>query len=111
MTKQCGSGMSRCANHDFAPLVVCSNRPAGVWRQTGRCLKTLPAHSDPVSAVSFNRDGTLIASSSYDGLWCETQHAVIDYLRAAPVPSRVCIIVAAPISSAVASGILQLDNV
>ena len=84
--------MSRCANHDFAPLVVCSNRPAGVWRQTGRCLKTLPAHSDPVSAVSFNRDGTLIASSSYDGLWCETQHAVIDYLRAAPVTSRVCII-------------------
>ena len=37
--------------------------------QTGKCLKTLPAHSDPVSAVHFNRDGTLIVSSSYDGLW------------------------------------------
>ena len=36
--------------------------------KTGKCLKTLPAHSDPVSAVHFNRDGTLIASSSYDGL-------------------------------------------
>lgn len=35
----------------------------------GKCLKTLPAHSDPVSAVHFNRDGSLIVSSSYDGLW------------------------------------------
>lgn len=34
----------------------------------GKCLKTLPAHSDPVSAVNFNRDGSLIVSSSYDGL-------------------------------------------
>lgn len=31
-------------------------------------MKTLPAHSDPVSAVDFNRDGALIVSSSYDGL-------------------------------------------
>lgn len=31
-------------------------------------LQTLPAHSDPVTAVHFNRDGTLIVSSSYDGL-------------------------------------------
>jgi COMPASS component SWD3 len=36
--------------------------------KTGKCLKTLPAHSDPVSAVNFNRDGSLIVSSSYDGL-------------------------------------------
>jgi len=34
----------------------------------GKCLKTLPAHSDPVSSVCFNRDGTLIVSCSYDGL-------------------------------------------
>lgn len=71
-----------------------------IWDvKTGKCLKTLPAHSDPVSAVSsflfsaleesstfdtgmvagvttrlclqvhFNRDGSLIVSSSYDGLW------------------------------------------
>ncbi|CAG0897628.1 unnamed protein product [Cyprideis torosa] len=40
-----------------------------IWDvKTGKCLKTLPAHSDPVSAVCFNRDGTLIVSSSYDGL-------------------------------------------
>lgn len=29
--------------------------------------QTLPAHSDPVTAVDFSRDGTLIVSSSYDG--------------------------------------------
>lgn len=31
-------------------------------------MKTLPAHSDPVTAVTFNHDGTLIASCSMDGL-------------------------------------------
>lgn len=31
-------------------------------------MKTLPAHSDPVSAVHFNRDGTMIVSCSHDGL-------------------------------------------
>lgn len=34
----------------------------------GRTLKTLPAHSDPVTAVTFNHDGTLIASCAMDGL-------------------------------------------
>lgn len=36
----------------------------------GRSLRILPAHSDPVTAVSFNRDGTLIVSCAYDGLMC-----------------------------------------
>ena len=31
-------------------------------------MKTLPAHSDPVTAVTFNHDGTLIASCAMDGL-------------------------------------------
>lgn len=31
-------------------------------------MKTLPAHSDPVTAVAFNHDGTLIASCAMDGL-------------------------------------------
>lgn len=45
-----------------------------IWDvRTGKCLKTLPAHSDPVSAVHFNRDGSLIVSSSYDGLWSVSQ--------------------------------------
>lgn len=34
----------------------------------GKSLKILPAHSDPVTAVSFNHDGTLIVSCSMDGL-------------------------------------------
>lgn len=36
--------------------------------RTGDCISTLPAHSDPVTAVSFNRDGTTVASASHDGL-------------------------------------------
>ena len=32
------------------------------------CLQTIPAHSDPVTAVDFNPDGTVIVSCSYDGL-------------------------------------------
>ena len=40
-----------------------------IWDvKTGKCLKILPAHSDPVSAVHSNRDGTVIVSGSYDGL-------------------------------------------
>lgn len=36
--------------------------------RTARLMRSLPAHSDPVSGVDFNRDGTLIASCSSDGL-------------------------------------------
>jgi COMPASS component SWD3 len=36
-------------------------------------MKVLPAHSDPVTAVSFNHDGTLIVSCAMDGLmWAPT---------------------------------------
>ncbi|CAN6679873.1 unnamed protein product [Malus baccata var. baccata] len=46
-----------------------------IWEvKTGKCLKVLPAHSDPVTAVDFNRDGSVIVSSSYDGL-CRTWDA------------------------------------
>lgn len=31
-------------------------------------LQEIPAHSDPVTAVDYHRDGTLILSCSYDGL-------------------------------------------
>lgn len=33
-----------------------------------RAIKTIQAHSDPVSAVHFNRDGSCIVTASYDGL-------------------------------------------
>ncbi|CAH1448328.1 unnamed protein product [Lactuca virosa] len=40
-----------------------------VWDvKSNKFLKVLPAHSDPVTDVNFNRDWTLIMSSSYDGL-------------------------------------------
>ncbi|KAL2264404.1 hypothetical protein VTK26DRAFT_4872 [Humicola hyalothermophila] len=36
--------------------------------RAGRLMRSLPAHSDPVSGVDFCRDGTLVASCSTDGL-------------------------------------------
>lgn len=40
-----------------------------VWDvRTGRVMRSLPAHSDPVGGVDFIRDGTLIASCAGDGL-------------------------------------------
>ncbi|KAK5115193.1 hypothetical protein LTR85_009951 [Meristemomyces frigidus] len=36
--------------------------------RTARIMRSLPAHSDPVSGVDFVRDGTLVASCSSDGL-------------------------------------------
>jgi len=36
--------------------------------RTARVMRSLPAHSDPVSGVDFVRDGTLVASCSTDGL-------------------------------------------
>ena len=36
--------------------------------RSGTIMRSLPAHSDPVSAVDFVRDGTLITSCSHDGL-------------------------------------------
>ena len=36
--------------------------------KTGNCLRTIPAHSDPVTSVDFSKDGNTIVSGSYDGL-------------------------------------------
>lgn len=36
--------------------------------RAGRLMRSLPAHSDPVSGIDFSRDGTLVASCSTDGL-------------------------------------------
>eukprot|EP00192_Tetraselmis_astigmatica_P014246 CAMPEP_0117679262 /NCGR_PEP_ID=MMETSP0804-20121206/17724_1 /TAXON_ID=1074897 /ORGANISM="Tetraselmis astigmatica, Strain CCMP880" /LENGTH=307 /DNA_ID=CAMNT_0005488679 /DNA_START=366 /DNA_END=1287 /DNA_ORIENTATION=+ len=44
LTKQCGCGRPGAGNAE------------------------LPAHSDPITAIDFNFDGTLIVSSSFDGL-------------------------------------------
>lgn len=36
--------------------------------RAGKQIRSLPAHSDPVSGIDFVRDGTLVASCSTDGL-------------------------------------------
>ena len=33
-------------------------------------MRVLPAHSEPVSAVQFSRDGTMLVSCSWDGYMC-----------------------------------------
>lgn len=52
-------------SHLFSHSAAANNLYCG---DIGRSLKTLPAHSDPVTAVTFNHDGTLIASCAMDGL-------------------------------------------
>lgn len=40
-----------------------------VWDvRSGRLLREIPAHSDPVTALSFSYDGSLLVSGSFDGL-------------------------------------------
>ena len=46
----------------------------------GKCLKTLHAHLDYVTAVHFNRDATLIVSCALDGL----MHVYVLYPRNPP---------------------------
>lgn len=36
--------------------------------RAGRLMRSLPAHSDPVTGIDFCRDGTLVVSCSTDGL-------------------------------------------
>lgn len=40
-----------------------------IWDvKRGRCLRTLPAHADPVAAVGFSGDGSIFCSAGHDGL-------------------------------------------
>jgi COMPASS component SWD3 len=36
--------------------------------RAGRLMRSLPAHSDPVTGIDFSLDGTLVVSCSTDGL-------------------------------------------
>ena len=45
----------------------------------GKCMKTLHAHLDYVTAVHFNRDATLIVSCALDGLMCVSASYFLDY--------------------------------
>ena len=59
-----------CVDQHHALLVSGSfDETVKLWDiRSGDCVTTLPAHSDPVTAVAFNRDGTCVASASHDGL-------------------------------------------
>jgi COMPASS component SWD3 len=45
----------------------------------GKCMKTLHAHLDYVTAVHFNRDATLIVSCALDGLMCVLSPLLLIY--------------------------------
>jgi WD40 repeat protein len=64
MTNRFVYGMLRevCFDNSFCLVMKHS------YVYAGKTIKVLPAHSDPVTAVSFNHDGTLIASCAMDGL-------------------------------------------
>jgi COMPASS component SWD3 len=59
-----------CVDQHHAMVVSGSfDETVKLWDiRSGDCVSTLPAHSDPVTAVSFNRDGTCVCSASHDGL-------------------------------------------
>ena len=59
-----------CVDQHHSMLVTGSfDETVKLWdMRSGDCISTLPAHSDPVTAVSFGRDGTCVSSASHDGL-------------------------------------------
>jgi len=61
-----------CLNYNAASNLLVSGGCEGdvrIWNvATGKCMKTLHAHLDYVTAVHFNRDATLIVSCALDGL-------------------------------------------
>eukprot|EP00957_Ditylum_brightwellii_P158545 12068017-Ditylum_brightwellii.AAC.1 len=68
MTKHYDFGMYKPRTHwwNFGDIPTLS---LVLWDvRSGDCVSTLPAHSDPVTGVDFNRDGTCIVSGSHDGL-------------------------------------------
>ena len=45
------------------------DRSVRLWDvRSGRCIRQLPAHTDPVTAVEFHADGERLTSGSFDGL-------------------------------------------
>lgn len=67
---------SRGATDHPPPPCCCCLQATGSFDETirfwdvrsGRCLREIPAHSDPITALDFNPDATLLVSSSFDGL-------------------------------------------
>lgn len=62
--EEVGSAFSDLTRSNVSP----SRHSRALDRHPGRCLKVLPAHSDPVSGINFSRDGSLLCSCGHDGL-------------------------------------------
>ncbi|CAN0553904.1 unnamed protein product, partial [Ectocarpus sp. 12 AP-2014] len=57
---------------------------------TGKCLRTMASHSEPVTAAAFNADGTGVVSGSADGLirlWDSSTGACLKTIFAEGNPS------------------------
>lgn len=50
-------------------------------------MRVLPAHSEPVSAVQFSRDGTMLVSGSWDG-YMSIESRPLGYGRTTDTPYR-----------------------
>ena len=48
--------------------LLVKHNEADIVLDTGKCIKTIHAHLDYVTAVHFNRDAGLIVSCALDGL-------------------------------------------
>ena len=59
--------MERSSRSGLVFFILCSNL-SNLILMLGKCMKTLHAHLDYVTAVHFNRDATLIVSCALDGL-------------------------------------------
>ena len=61
-----------CATFNPQGTIVASgsfDETVRLWDvRSGRCLRTIAVHSDPVTSVDFSGDGTLFVTGSYDGL-------------------------------------------
>lgn len=62
------SGGSAAVATQTATLTTGAGGDAGGSGDSGGCLRTLYAHSEPVTALDFSPDGGCLASSSYDGV-------------------------------------------
>ncbi|KAH0792751.1 WD repeat-containing protein 5-like [Histomonas meleagridis] len=54
--------------HDLRLVSGSYDESIRIWEtSTGKCLKMISGHSDPVSSVCFSNDSTFVLSSSWDG--------------------------------------------
>jgi WD40 repeat protein len=64
-------GAARAPPCDAGNAPLASAQSVRLWdSRSGKCIRILPAHSDPVTAVEFDGvSGDMLVSGSWDGLW------------------------------------------